>query len=170
MSGIFYAIFESVLFWHVKFAIFISSTLSALQISALCSPLSALRSHTSVVRVSDVDVDISITLSVWVGLHYVIIIRHVVNPNTTSRVSTNWITSYDGLCQEGVSANRCVMLSDDGDRFAHASVTIHTRAWEGMYILFRSNSKLRLQDEIAQGNMAFCASVSCDANSSTTGR
>jgi hypothetical protein len=41
MSGIFYSIFENVFFWHVKFAIFISSTLSAFQISALRSPFYA---------------------------------------------------------------------------------------------------------------------------------
>jgi hypothetical protein len=41
---------KEVFFWHVKVTIFISSTLSALQIAALRSLLSALRSHTGVVR------------------------------------------------------------------------------------------------------------------------
>ncbi len=44
------SIFEFLLFLSGGVAIFISSTLYALQIYALRSPLSALRSHTSVVR------------------------------------------------------------------------------------------------------------------------
>jgi hypothetical protein len=42
IMDIFQSIFERVFFWSVKVAIFISSTLSALQISALRSPLYAL--------------------------------------------------------------------------------------------------------------------------------
>ena len=55
MSSIFFAIFENPLFLHRRIAIFISSTLSALQISVLRSLLSALRSHTSVVLVDTTD-------------------------------------------------------------------------------------------------------------------
>ena len=123
-----------------------------------------------VVNVGDILVDINNTLDIWVGFDYVIIIRHAVNPNTTSRVSSNRVASYDGLRQEWVSANRCVMLFDDMDRFAHSSVTIHARAWVKLYVLLCSNSKLRLKDEIAKGNMTLCVSVRRDPNSSTTGQ
>jgi hypothetical protein len=111
------------------------------------------------IRVFERDAVVSVTLDVYIGLDYVVVKWYVLNPHTLRRVSFEWIASNDGLCQEGVLANRCVMLSDHVDRFTNAPMTIHTRTWISLYVPLCCNSELSLQYKVAEGNVLQCSSV-----------
>jgi hypothetical protein len=100
--------------------------------------------HANCIRGFDVLAVVRVTLHVWIGVDYVVVKRYVLNPHTLRRVSFKGIASYDGLSQEGVSAYRCVMLSDHVDRLTNAPMTIHTRTWIGLYVPLCCNSELGL--------------------------